>query len=143
VKWPQIPRPWNPAYQEVYDTMTEEERQNSFKIDMTLLIVVLFVCAIVGGCSRVEGTGTPPTTGEVSKGTSPSSRDMDDYYEREERAASQDAGHWVTIDRATGCHYLGSTAYAITPRMSRIENGRQYQVGCYVEDVAPVQTSAQ
>lgn len=136
MKWPQIPRPWNPAYTETYDAMTEAERQNSFKIDLALLVVVLFVCATLGGCSRVDdGADTRPTAAKASGGTSLSPREVEDYYDEEEERASRDAGMGVRIDRATGCHYLGSTAYTITPRMSRIENGRQYQVGCYVEDV--------
>lgn len=35
----------------------------------------------------------------------------------------------VSVDRATGCQYLGSTAYTITPRMAYIRN--QYvHLGC-------------
>lgn len=114
---------------------------STFSNDLALAAVVLALLALLlGGCSAPPvDTSTAPEAVKASVGTSPSPRDMDDYYQREERAAARDAGMGVRIDRATGCHYLGSTAYTITPRMSRIENGRQYQVGCYVEDVMPMQ----
>lgn len=54
MKWPQIPRPWNPAYTETYDAMTEEERQSSFKIDLALVAVCLFVTE---DCTECRGTG--------------------------------------------------------------------------------------
>lgn len=43
-RWfPAVSRPWNPAYREVWDDMTHEERQASFLFDM---VIVAFVVAL-------------------------------------------------------------------------------------------------
>lgn len=133
MKWPQIPRPWNPAYTETYDAMTEAERQNSFKIDLALLIVVLFVCATLGGCSRVDGGADTPTMAmESPVGTSPAPRDGLQYG----RAIREAGGAPVVVDEGTGCQYLGLSGHGLTPRMAYSRDGRYVHVGCLVRDRA-------
>lgn len=138
MRWPQIRRPWNPAYQETYDAMNERERQNSFKIDLALVALVIAVSVLLGGCSRVDTSQSATDASMASGGTSPSPRDMEDHYYEEARRATQDAGLPVVIDQATGCQYISAYQKGTSPRMSRVENGKQYQIGCYVEDVVMI-----
>ena len=44
---PAVSRPWNPAYREVWDSMSHRERQISFLIDCA--IVALAVIALIAG----------------------------------------------------------------------------------------------
>ena len=40
---PKVPRPWNPAYQEVWDVMTDNEKRASFLVDVAIVALVLFL----------------------------------------------------------------------------------------------------
>lgn len=43
---PAVRRPWNPAYRDVWDSMTRRERQYSFLIDIGIILAgVLFFLA--------------------------------------------------------------------------------------------------
>lgn len=37
----------------------------------------------------------------------------------------------VIVDAETGCQYIGYTGHGVTPRMSRYEDGKQRQLGCF------------
>ena len=41
---PAVRRPWNPAYREVWDTMTHRERQWSLVADVLLVGAVILIC---------------------------------------------------------------------------------------------------
>lgn len=116
--------------------MTPEERQSNFKIDLALAGLAILFAVCLGGCNAAPGEADTPSAASLApRGTSPSSRDTEAYYRGEEQRAGEDAGTPILIDRATGCQYIQLYGNSLTPRMSRIENGKQYQVGCYVEDV--------
>lgn len=50
-KWiPKIPRPWNPAYREVWDSMTSDEKRASWLVDAMIIlgaILTVVVCRYV------------------------------------------------------------------------------------------------
>lgn len=43
---PQVRRPWNPAYQEVWDMMTPDEKRSSFLFDCVVIGVVFTLIGI-------------------------------------------------------------------------------------------------
>lgn len=131
MKWPQIPRPWNPAYHEVYDAMTEQERQASFKIDLALAGLAILFALCLGGCSKVE------------KGTDPLSKMLQDPGDTSPAMVSpvgtgtaiREAGEaLVMVDEGTGCQYL--MRHGLTPRMAYSSDGRYVHVGCMVRGFA-------
>jgi hypothetical protein len=42
--FPEVSRPWNPAYKHVWDAMSSQERKWSFLIDMCIVGLVIIVC---------------------------------------------------------------------------------------------------
>lgn len=46
---PQVGRPWNYAYGDVWDAMTPNERRASWLFDAAVVVVVLGLCAAFGG----------------------------------------------------------------------------------------------
>lgn len=46
-KWiPQVSKPWNPAYKEVWEAMTPNEKRWSFLVDVIVVAVVLICIGI-------------------------------------------------------------------------------------------------
>jgi hypothetical protein len=49
-KWfPEVPKPWNPAYRGVWHVMTREERQWSLFIDLLVVLVAIIIWAVASG----------------------------------------------------------------------------------------------
>jgi hypothetical protein len=47
--FPQVPRPWNPAYREVWDAMTPNEKRWSALVDAVVVLAVLVLCLLGAG----------------------------------------------------------------------------------------------
>lgn len=130
MRWPEIPRPWNPAYKETYEAMTPRERVISARIDyLVFLMCCGFVMMSIGGCAPMDGGGATEPSPVARGGTSQRHEDI-------ERAAARAAGvEALVIDRETGCQYIGYTHHGLTPRMGSYDNmGTQYHVGCYIDE---------
>jgi hypothetical protein len=56
---PAVSRPWNPAYREVWDSMSHRERQKSFLIDLAVVLVVLIGLLALSGCNQPEQADDP------------------------------------------------------------------------------------
>lgn len=48
---PQVNRPWNPAYRDVWDSMTPNEKRWSFVLDCLVSMVFTIILMQIGGCA--------------------------------------------------------------------------------------------
>lgn len=106
LKWfPEVPRPWNPAYRGVWHVMTKEERQWSLFVDLLVAVAALSVF-FLAGCQKVPQSQAMNRAGVI------------------EAKAYEDTGIPVYVDPETHCQYIGYTTHGLTPRLDR--DGKPY-----------------
>lgn len=110
-------RPWNPAYQPVWDAMTPAERRRSGIFDVVLAMAVVLGLVLLAGCHRVSDTSTP------QEGTTETAKTAPTPY-----SAFVDGR--LVVDPETGCQYFEASHGELTPRYAWGGSGL-YIVGCH------------
>lgn len=127
--FPQVSRPWNPAYRETWDAMTPDEKRWSCLADMFMIGVVVVVLLICTGCSRADPADAPGDTSPATRAT------HEEYIYQQEQFFSNRAGMQVVIDNETGCQYLGYVGHGLTPRLVWDEAHKAMMpMGCHISE---------
>jgi len=117
-RWfPEVPRPWNPAFRSTWDAMSKPERQASMLFDVVIMVILVLGVLILSGCQR--GPDTLPSPDEVSR----------DALKRSADQTRRETGLPIVVDPENGCQYIGLSNHGLTPRLN--EYGKQI---CVKED---------
>lgn len=117
-RWiPKVRKPFNPAFHDTWDAMTDDEKRWSFLLDMVIVFLVCAAAASLAGCSRVDATSEPPGgTTETQQRPDPYARSGEDLP--------------IVVDPETSCQYIGYIGHGVTPRMYITKVGRYDHMGC-------------